>query len=437
MTYQDVPLNKLVINRANDRHGELENETAAIAWLFNEREAHMKNLAADIAKAGLLYEPPLVSPDNGTFIVFDGNRRMTCIKLIDSPRRAPTVPLQEYFEKLKAQWHGTFPLNWQCQVEEDTDHIDEILFRRHTGVQTGIGQSTWDDRMKLNFTDRTGRQGPINVAAEIEKILEAHGMAPKSGRIPRSNFNRLLSAEPFRARVGFTVRNRKIEFTHEQAVVLAALSRIANDMISKEVVLGDIWNVDGKRDYLNKLEAQAVLPSAVHALKSPAAAAPAPPKDTPRVRSAPAPRPEQRTTLIPQKVYSISWPGKLQRVHAIWDELQFKLQLRDHPNAISVLLRVLIELSVDNYIAATRLHTISKNDALKHKIDKIAGHLHTRDKITEKYRTEVSKICHGNSLMSVGSLNSYIHSSTFAPAQGDLCAMWDTIADFIVHCLNE
>ena len=50
MNYRNLSLNELVINRANDRHGELENETAAIAWLFNNFGQHMCNLAKDIVE---------------------------------------------------------------------------------------------------------------------------------------------------------------------------------------------------------------------------------------------------------------------------------------------------------------------------------------------------------------------------------------------------
>ena len=91
MTYRYLKLNSLIVNRANDRHGELENETAAIAWLFNNRERHMRNLARDIGDKGEIFEPPLVSPDGANFVVFDGNRRVACLKLLDNPRRAPSI----------------------------------------------------------------------------------------------------------------------------------------------------------------------------------------------------------------------------------------------------------------------------------------------------------------------------------------------------------
>src|SRR6185437_7031776 len=80
MSYRSIPLSDLLVNRANDRHGELADESAAIAWLFNNREQHMKNLAKDLVETGEMFKPPLVSPERDKFIVFDGNRRVTCLK---------------------------------------------------------------------------------------------------------------------------------------------------------------------------------------------------------------------------------------------------------------------------------------------------------------------------------------------------------------------
>jgi hypothetical protein len=157
MPYRHLSLSSLVVNPANDRHGELENETAAIAQLFASQEQHMRNLARDLVTKGEVFEPPLVFPKDEKFVVADGNRRTTCMKLLASPRRAPTVELQKYFADLKAEWKGEFPEKIEGRVESDRDRVDDILFRRHTGVQGGIGQSNWDDRMKNNFVIRTGK----------------------------------------------------------------------------------------------------------------------------------------------------------------------------------------------------------------------------------------------------------------------------------------
>lgn len=226
MAYRKLPLASLIINSANDRHGELENETAAIAQLFATQEQHMRNLAKDLVVKGEIFEPPLVYPSNGSYVIADGNRRTTCPKLLASPRRAPTVELQQFFAELKEHWTGRFPQSIECRLETDKDRVDDILYRRHTGVQGGIGQSTWTDRMKTNFVVRTGKNAGLNVADEIESRLRAAGMAP-SRKIPRSNLNRLLSAEALRNRVGVSVRKGKLEFIGDEQETLAGLQRIA------------------------------------------------------------------------------------------------------------------------------------------------------------------------------------------------------------------
>jgi hypothetical protein len=253
MAIRKLPLGALVVNRANDRHGELENETAAMAWLFNTRDTHMRNLAKDIVEKGEIYETPLVAPEGDKFVVFDGNRRVTCLKLLADPRRAPTTELQAFFQDLRTKWKGTFPTEIQCQVETDRDRIDDILFRRHTGTQNGVGQSTWDDRIKATFVARTGKSSGLNVADEIEKRLRAADMLPKRRSIPRSIMNRLLSAEPFRNRLGFTTKKGRFEFTHDEGVALTALARVADDLANRRKVLGDFWDVDGKRHYLEAI----------------------------------------------------------------------------------------------------------------------------------------------------------------------------------------
>lgn len=434
MILKTIPLDLLTINRANDRHGELENETAAIAWLFNNRESHMRNLAKDLVTKGQVYEPPLVSPDGEKFLVFDGNRRVTCLKLLDNPRRAPTTELQLYFTELRAKWPGAFPDRIQCQVETDRDRIDDILYRRHTGSQNGVGQSTWDDRMKTYFVIRTGKGGGVNVADEVEKRLSNAGMLPSRRAIPRSTLNRLLSAEAFRNRVGFSVNRGRFEFTHQEGKVLAALRRIAEDLSHKRIVLGDIWDVDGKRAYLDKLEIENVLPTAVDALTKPKF--PPKPLVIPAPKPVPIAKPARRTTLIPQINYPVAWAGRLQRHRAIWEELQFHLHLSDHPNAISVLFRVLFELAVENHIQQTSLATIKPNDNLAKRALRVAEDLEMKGKIDHKYLGVFQKLPQLDPLFSLDTLNRYVHSPNFAPSPDHLTALWDTVADFVVHCLN-
>lgn len=438
MSYRSLDLDTLEVNRSNDRHGELENETAAIAWLFNHKEQHMKKLARDLVESKGIYEAPLVYKDGSKYIVFDGNRRVTCLKLLDRPSKAPNKELQDYFRKLRSEWKGAFVNKITCQVESDRDKIDEILFRRHTGSQSGVGQSRWDDRMKANFINRTGKGTSTNVAEEVEDRLAEAGLKLSVRKLPRSTMNRLLSSEAFRNRVGFSLSKRAFIYTHDHVKVLNALKRISEDLGSKKIVLSDVWDVEGKSKYLDSLELEGILPNASDRLKgggsSKSSASKASAKTTASQTHSP-PKLNDRENLIPQVDYGIAWPGRLQRHRSIWEELQFSLLLNEHPNAISVLFRVLVELSIDNYLK--KFPAIAHpNDKLGMKLIKTAEDMVKNKKIDNKYVVELKKLQHSEHIISTDTLHKYVHSPTMQPSPQHLTALWDTLAEFTVACLN-
>ena len=318
-----------------------------------------------------------------------------------------------------------------CRVEADRDRVDDILFRRHTGSQNGVGQSTWDDRMKNNFVIRTGKGSGTNVADEIEKRLSTAKMLPDR-KIPRSNMNRLLSAEAVRNRLGFSIKKGKFEYLRSEKSVHEALRRVADDLATGKLTLNDIWDTELKLAYIDKLDGEGILPTIADAPQPASGPKPSAPKPKPT----PAPKPVARINLIPHTEYGVAWSGRLQRHRAIWEELQFKLELSEHPNAISVLLRVMLELAIENYIGQTALPTVNENDKLARKVLRVAEDLHTTGKITAKYRDIFKKAQNLDALISMDTLNRYVHSPQFAPSPDHLKAMWDTLADFVVLCLN-
>lgn len=231
--------------------------------------------------------------DGDCFVFFDGNRRVTCLKLFRDPSRAPTAELRTHFEGLREGAAGA-PDRLVCQVETDRNLIDSILFRRHTGSQRGVGRLDWNDRAKLNFVERTGQGNGINVAAEIERLLTEAGRLSE-GNIPWSTLTRLLSSEEFRNRAGISTSGRRFRLTHDHAAVTDALHRITGDLAGQVVTLGDLWNNEGKRAYLNRLQDEGILPAENELFPQPAESSGA--VRAPR-RNQPPPRPPQ-TTFIP------------------------------------------------------------------------------------------------------------------------------------------
>lgn len=102
-----------------------------------------------------------------------------------------------------------------------------------------------------------------------------------------------------------------------------------------------------------------------------------------------------------------------------------------------MLCRVLLELSVDNYLRRAKLTTAVEKDPLLKKLIACAEDLCGKSKIEQRYLEVIRKARTIDAIISIDTLNKYVHSSHLAPSPDHLTAIWDTFADLIVHCLNE
>ena len=449
MKIKSILLTDLNVNRANDRHAELANEQAAIQWLLTHRGDHMRNLAKDIVNEGGIYEPPLVHYEDvdTVYVVYDGNRRVTCLKLLHNPDMASTEEWRKFFREQKKEWDGKFPSKIECQVEENKDRIDEILYRRHIGSQSGIGQSQWDAEAKSNFVKRTGKKSKVNVAEIIDLKLKEAGYLDEGERLPRSNLNRLLSSELFRNRVGLSVKNDHVELTHTAETVMETLNRIAQDLIGKVITLDDIWDNDAKKKYLNTLGKETVLPTDDDVLATPVnfktmkpikVAGGGKPGPKPKPDGKLGPKPKQRKHLIrPEIDYGVLPQVHTQRAMDVWGELQHHLEFGKHDNAISVLFRVLLEFSIENYNERQSVPNINTGDKLANKFRKAADHMLAEKLIDKKYHGIVVKFEKTEAVLSTNTMHKYVHSANFFPSDTHLKSMWDTLSEFIVICLGK
>jgi hypothetical protein len=129
----------------------------------------------------------------------------------------------------------------------------------------------------------------------------------------------------------------------------------------------------------------------------------------------------------------IPWTANQQRTRAIWEELQ-SVTMREHPNATSALMRMLIELTVEGYIAD---HQLNNPDDLSRKVGQVARDLLQRQVVDQGYFDEIERIRRGDELISVPSMQRYIHSPNFAPLEGELRTYWTRLGRFIVAALSR
>ena len=425
---------QLRLNPHNDRHGPLRDESASIQWLLENRSGHMRALALDLAAARRLYERPLVRPEGGQFIVFDGNRRCCCIKLLTNPALAPSDKWQQFFSDLADKKVMEAFSELACEVEIDLEVIDEVLLRRHTGSQDGVGQSPWDAEGKSFFMQRTGKAS-AGLGESIERALKAEGLIAEDAKLPWSNIERLFSSEPIRRRAGISFSGGELTYLTNKQKNLETLKRIADDMTgrgSKKVVLGDLWNNTKKGKYLDELKTDGVFIDAV-AAAAPNSAAPiavssvvATPTHSGHRRAAK----EKFLISSADKNPFMSIP-ELERAQNIWRELQFELQFDRHDNAIAVLMRVVLELAI-SYYANRQGVVFSASDYFARRVSAVADSMLNRGILDKKGREIIRKFESDKPIVSAHSMHQYVHNASFHPSRSDLKAIWIVVRVLVI-----
>ena len=426
MHLEEIDLDSLEINSSNDRHGDLENSDNALRWLFENKELHMRNLANDILKQGKIYEPPLVKKLGSKFIIYDGNRRVACLKSICNPKFPYNKDLENYFLNLKNSWQGELPNRILCQVEKDIGIIDEILYRRHTGVENGVGQSRWDGEMKDNFRQRTNKSKAKPVEDIVTELLDKEGYRFKN-KLPRSTARRLLTRKNSN-RIGFEIVEGKIIFHKTKEEVVETLARVAHDLSDVDGIrLPDIWSSKEQKEYLDRLENEGLIRGIT--------SKPEPISKSESISKSPL-RPNKRRNLIPQNSPNISPEIVDQRIYNIWYELRYALNFDNHLNAISVMFRVLLELSISRQAKLLGI-TFGEKEKFHAKTYKVAQALEANKKIELGCLKKIERLSDGSKFISISTFHQYVHSVDFFPSQGDLIAIWDNLADFIYSCLKD
>jgi hypothetical protein len=87
-------------------------------------------------------------------------------------------------------------------------------------------------------------------------------------------------------------------------------------------------------------------------------------------------------------------------------------------------------------VQRTTLTTVHENDKLARKASKVAEDLFARKKIDRKYLGAINKLQQGEELMSMDTLNRYVHSPNFNVSPQHLKMLWGTLANFTVFCLQ-
>lgn len=398
----------------------------------------LRVLAEDILEHGL--DPSeltiVTRVEDGTdrFIVLDGNRRLAAIKVLENPelvQGAVTAPVLKAMRKLSKAYHEAPIEEIACIVFRARAEADHWLELRHTGERSGAGSVLWGSQESERFRARRGKR---DIHTQALDFLESRGDLSLERRtmVASTTLRRLLATPYVRERLGLEWSEQTLKSLADEDLVAGALLHVVNDIADKRVKVSDVYRVEQRTKYAHDLPNSVAVQITREAGEGvPLGERPdAEEKEGEKDEGAPRPaRTRKRDRLIPRDCMLNVTDTRLRDIER---ELR-QLSLESNPNAVSVLMRVFLELSADWYIGAQSL-SVAEDARLGTKITAVAENLTQRRKLTRQQAKPARRAAQKNTFLgpSVTQMHEWIHNQHMFPGPSDLRSEWDGLQPWFV-----
>jgi len=434
---EGVPITSLLINPDNPRFAKVSTQRDAINIMIKTYSKEVKNLGFDIIDYGinpseLLIVAPSIA-DKGFYIVLEGNRRTTALKLLHNP----DLITDEKYKALKTKFKNMSKTFLQNPIErincvvflqpQDSMHWVKL---RHTGQNSGIGLMPWNSQQVGRYDkDITGKPDAalqvidfINKSPHIEDNLKS-----KLSKVPRTSLNRLLGDNNVRDLLGIDVIDGGLQTSLIEKELIKGLKKIIIDLLDETFTVRKIYTKKDREKYIETFTSRDIpkksLQNATWKLQTPLNASLSTRSQHKRSNSIS----KNRHTIIPINCIIKIAPPK---INMIYIELK-SLDCDKYPNSAAVLLRVFIELSMDLFNKNKNIPNISIDSDLANKITQVTKYFIDKKILKKSELRGISAAGYQPGTFLAATFNSFVHNETYSPISTDIKILWDNLQTFI------
>jgi len=435
----ELDMDELLLDLENPRISKAGSQREAMQKIIEDQDVKLVVLAESIVLDGL--NPMdrwlvIKSPtERGKFIVLEGNRRLATMRMLHNPASLNELEVRAPVKKKLVQLADQFTLKDHepidcCDIGE-REAAATWINQRHTGENKGRGIVNWGGVATARFRGRDPALQALDLVMTHGKLTQEEKESVED-HFPISTLDRLLSTPAVRSKIGVEIAGGKLRTALPPEEVIKPLRRIVLDLATETVNVTAIKLKDQQIAYAEKLgkdlpnlAKKASVPVAVDEWSDQDFATRAMPKPQ---RPKPKPRlPAPRTALIPRDCYLTVSNSKVAEIAA---ELR-TLSLATYPHAISVLLRVFLEQSVDHYLTkggvALSFSTPGgkKDKALRKKVGEAIDLMVARGTTRKDLAGLEKGLDDKSSPLCVDTLHNYVHNRFYSPTERDLKVAWD------------
>lgn len=215
-----IKVTDIHLDQENPRFPPVNTQREAIDAMLADKKANIVTLALDIYQNGLNPSSRLLLFRAGShYVDGDGNRRLTALKILETPSLADAFPwIRKRIDAILKR-PGSVPTEVVCVVFSDRDSARHWISINHGGEQDGRGHIDWNAEQK----DRFERKPSIGL--EALDLLTHKGLisSDDKARVNKSTLDRLLSYKEVKSDLSISKKGDHFAFgniEHLQKAVL-------------------------------------------------------------------------------------------------------------------------------------------------------------------------------------------------------------------------
>lgn len=238
--FKKLRVSSILLDQENPRFPSVANQREVLHAMLNEQGDKIYNLACDIVQYGL--DPSkrlIIFKERSKNFDGDGNRRITVLKILETPDLIKNHKSYAKFKKLSKGIKGKKIDEVECVVFQSRSSIRHWLEINHSGELDGRGQIPWSSEQKQRFKGAK----TIGLLAKEKLLDEKLITEDEFDSVNVTTLNRLLSSKPGQTTLSIKKKNRNIIFCD-----LKALLRVYKSLIGKSVK--EVYHKEDRKKFL-------------------------------------------------------------------------------------------------------------------------------------------------------------------------------------------
>lgn len=436
--HQAISVGNLLLDAGNYRIVKQSSQKDALDAIINEQGKKLVKLAKDIVTNGLSpFDLPMVvsaAPPNGNYIVIEGNRRLTAIKLMLEPDLAQGTSIYASFRKLNKNNADAIPKVIICAIAPSKETGLVWINRKHASGLDGAGTEPWSAMAKERADAEQGKPTPaldvVNYVMTNPELDTGVKKILRGSEFPVSSLVRLIADSTVQDTVGFSLKNGKVVSDSDKNRVMEIMTEVVSVIATKKFMgkpftVRDIDSDSQREDFINEIASK----HSKKGKKQGEWVVTGTPKDLSSGKSVPVtktkkgtPTTEERPNLVPRE-FKLKLPAG--KVTDVFEEMK-TLDVTRYRHSAAVLFRVFMEFTADGFIVKKGVKFKKDKPNLLEKLQTVMAFVLDGNIMTEKELTPVRvEINQKDSFLSPNTLNAFVHSPWMNPDPLKLKLAWN------------